>query len=67
MANVVCDPQSRKINFTETRKLWLVGVATDRGAPLACPNVNNLRKMKRNASIKNKKRKNENKRMSEKR
>ena len=23
----------------QTRKLWLVGVATDRDAPLACPNV----------------------------
>ena len=41
----------------QTRKLWLVGVANDRDAPLACPNVNNQSsikikqtKMKRNAS-----------------
>ena len=27
----------------QTRKLWLVGVATDHEAPLACPNVKNLK------------------------
>ena len=32
---------------SQTLKLWLVGVATDRDAPLACPNVKNTKKEKK--------------------
>ena len=38
----------------QTRKLWLVGVAADRDAPLACPNVKNLAKKKRKQKKKEK-------------
>ena len=31
----------------QTRKLWLVSVATDRDAPLACPNAKNLVKKRK--------------------
>ena len=42
---------------SQTRKLWLVGVATDRDAPVACLNVKNLSKneKKRKQKKKNKK------------
>ena len=41
-----CDHQGRKINFTHSKTL-VDEVATDRDAPLPCPNVKNLRKNKK--------------------
>ena len=39
---------------SQTRKLWLVGVATDCDAPLACPNAKNHKKRKKEKKYKQK-------------
>ena len=42
--NGLLRPSGSKDELYKLEKLWLVGVATDRDAPLACLNVKNLSK-----------------------